>query len=56
MCKNLFKKGEEIDYHGRSGKIIDFDGDDPIIFFADTAEEEFIEYEELLVQNNKEGE
>lgn len=53
MSRNLFKKGEEVEYHGRLGKIVDFDGDDPIVFFVDTADEEFIEYEELLEQNSR---
>jgi hypothetical protein len=52
IMENLFKKGEEVDYYGRSGKIKN--GSDKrgyVVIFDDTGEEEYVEAEKLAEQN-----
>lgn len=47
-----YQKGDEVDYHGRTGTVVDIDGSYVIVFFEDTDEEEAIAIDELQEQND----
>jgi preprotein translocase subunit YajC len=48
----LFKEGDEVDYHGRTGHVVMIDGGSVIVSFEDTGEEEAIDIDELAEQND----
>ena len=50
--KKPWKKGEEVDYHGRTGTITGYEGGYAIVSFDDTGEEEAIDIDELIEQGN----
>lgn len=49
--KKPWKKGESIDYHGREGEVVDYEGGGVIVYFPDVDEEEWIDIDELIDQN-----
>lgn len=52
MEKNKFEKKEEVDYHGRMGKIVKYDKGGYIVYFSDIDDEVWIDEDELIEQNS----
>lgn len=52
MTKITFEKDEEVYYHARNGKIVEYDGGGYIVYFSDVNDEIWIDEDELIEQNS----